>query len=282
MHTLTSLMSSTDKELGKLGRAEIYKADGACHLLGKIIFALASIAPKGAVMAKFVLATIGAERKDVPRQSWSIAVCAAYVCEEQKPGFVTEAVFDKSPARWLAVASAIHNLLDKQIATEGSGMDESKAAGYREQVAVILRERKSNGQTLLEALRDSLKPEANTGGGDGEGNQGEEVVPLEVQAMEALIEAANLIGQATFDTVQIASLQSTFDKVGQVIELKRQAASPAPIAPVTVETSGGIPSIVPAPEPAPAGTMPVAAAMEAAAVAGRGKRGKGKALAAAA
>ena len=279
---LTSLIEKTEKELVALGKRHLSTVGTACHVLGKIFFALGKLTPANVALSKFILDSFGVARVDVPRQAWSVAVCAAHIGEGM--GKFGESDFDKTPARWLAVASAIYNLLEKAEADKT--LDAAKAAGFREQVALVVRERPTNGQTVLESLRDALKPQGAGKGGAGEregengaGEGGEEILPPESLAMESLKNTANLIAAASFDSVQIKALRRTFCQVGKLIRLKAKAATPAPIAPVTVETTAAGPTIVPAPAPMVSMGAALAAATPAKAVP-RKRRGQAAALAA--
>ena len=248
---LSSLIKKTDSELAKMGKDEISKSSGACLVLGKIIYALSLLMPKDTTLAKYVAGMIGDKAKDIPRASFSIAVCAAFIGEGA--GKYSEKVFDKTAARVLAVASAIYNLLtkaveDKREITIGKEtfiMDETRADGYRVQVANIINEGdKSTMQSRLESIRDALKP-AKAKGEGGEGGEGEggDVLPLEVQALDALKAFAVALGKATFDKVQFKALNAAFAEVSALMKVKGKAAKEAPIAMDGMEGATFVPSV---------------------------------------
>jgi hypothetical protein len=251
---LSSLIKKTDSELAKMGKDEISKSSGACLVLGKIIYALSLLMPNDTTLAKYIASMIGDSAKDIPRASFSIAVCAAFIGEGA--GKYSEKVFDKTAARVLAVASAIYNLLTKAvedkremtIGKETFVMDETRADGYRVQVSVIINEGdKSTMQSRLESIRDALKP-AKAKGEGGEGGEGEDkseggdVLPLEVQALDALKAFAVALGKATFDKVQFKALNAAFAEVSALMKVKGKAAKEAPKATGEMEGATFVPS----------------------------------------
>jgi len=249
---LSSLIKKTDSELAKMGKDEISKSSGACLVLGKIIYALSLLMPKDTTLAKYVAGMIGDKAKDIPRASFSIAVCAAFIGEGA--GKYSEKVFDKTAARVLAVASAIYNLLTKAvedkremtIGKETFVMDETRADGYRVQIATIINEGdKSSMQSRLESIRDALKPAKQTGSEGGEGedkSEGGDVLPLEVQALDALKAFAIALGKATFDKVQFKALNAAFAEVSALMKVKGKAAKEAPKATGEMEGATFVPS----------------------------------------
>ena len=273
---LTSLIEKAEKELVSLGKKHLAQFGGACLTLGKIIFALQGKAPAGAVMSKYILGAFGVTRADVPSVAWSVARCCEYI--GAGAGHYAEDDLDKAPARWLAVVSAIYGLLDKAEADEKTPMDAAKAAGYREQVAEVIRTRPGNGLEVLKALRDSLKPEKDGGaGGAGEGEAAEtpEEMTAAESALDALKQAARFLSESNLDTALVAVFRRTLLSVGRLLRFKAKDATPAPIAPLTMEAgntlapvqTGGRKRKGKAAAETPAGVTSIGAVLEAAAAA---------------
>ncbi len=277
---LTSLLDKTEKELAALGKTLLSKAAGACIALGKVIFTLQSKAPEGVSMAKFILSTIGADRADVPSVSWCVAVCCAYIGDGADK--FSETDLDKTPARWLALASAIYSAIASKLADEKEPMNEAEAAGYREIVANVVRERPSNGYEQLKSVRDKLKgkgkgTDAKNGGGGGEQEQetAEEIPPVE-KALAAMKEAARLLAESEPDTAQCAVFRRLAISIGKLAKLKGKSAPANPVAPLRMEGTTLAPVVEkPAGTPAarsrgrarntPAAVTPLAAVFEKAA-----------------
>ena len=263
---LTSLLDKAEKELIALGKKYLAQFGAACLVLGKIIFALQRKAPAGVSMSKYILGALGVSRSDVPSVSWCVARCCEYI--GAGAGHYAEDDLDKTPARWLAVASAIYGLLDKAEGDEKTPMDAAKAAGYREQVAEVIRTRPGNGLEVLKALRDSLKPEKETGGGEGAETPGEEI-PAEEKALSAMKEAARLLAESKPDAGQCAVFRRLAISIGRIAKLKAKDAPAAPLAPLTIEAGNTLAPVAearPARAPrrrgkAPAGVTPIAEVM---------------------
>ena len=125
-------------------------------------------------------------------------------------------------------------------------MDETRADGYRVQVATIINDGdKSTMQSRLESIRDALKPAKQTGSEGGEGedkSEGGDVLPLEVQALDALKAFAVALGKATFDKVQFKALNAAFAEVSALMKVKGKAAKEAPKATGEMEGATFVPS----------------------------------------
>ena len=274
---LTSLIEKAEKELVTLAKKHLAQFGAACLLLGKILFALQRKAPAGVSVSKYILGALGVSRTDIPSVSWSVARCCEYI--GAGAGHFAEDDLDKTPARWLAVASAIYGLLEKAEGDEKNPMDAAKAAGYREQVAEVIRTRPGNGLEVLKALRDSLKPEKETGGGAGADGEGAETpaeeIPAEEMALSAMKEAARLLAESKPDAGQCAVFRRLAISIGRIAKLKAKDAPAAPLAPLTIEAGNTLAPVAearPARAPrrrgkAPAGVTPIAEVMAQAAAA---------------
>jgi hypothetical protein len=280
---LTSLIEKTEKELAALGKTLMTKAAGACVTLGKVIFALQSKAPEGVSMAKHILSTMNATRADVPSVSWCVAVCCAFIGDGGGEQF-TEPDLDKTPARWLALASAIYSAIAAKLADDKEPMNKADAVGYREQVANIIRERPANGYELLRAMRDKIKgkakgKETGKGGGEKETEEtGEELSPVE-KALACMKEAARLLAEAEPDGGTCKVFRRLAISIGKLAKLKGKSAPDAPVSPLRMEGGTLVPvapaPVAPARKPrgkrnaaaasAPAGTTSLADAFEKAA-----------------
>jgi hypothetical protein len=271
---LTSLLDKAEKELVTLAKKTLAQFGSACLVLGKILFAMQRKAPAGVSMSKYILGALGVSRSDIPSVSWSVARCCEYI--GTGAGHYAEEDLDKTPASWLAVASAIFGLLDKAENDDKAPMDAAKVAGYREQVAEVIRSRPGNGLEVLKALRDSLKPEKKDGGAGGAG-EGEtettEEIPGEEMALAAMKEAARLLAESNPDTAQCAVFRRLAISIGRIAKLKAKTAPPAPVAPLAiVEGNTLAPVTVEEAKPArraprragktPAGVTPIGAVME--------------------
>lgn len=230
---LAGFMEMDVKELGKYGRQLLADSGGICHRLGKLIAVLYGNAPHDAKSAQaYVTDTIKVKRADIPAQAWSVANCCGRIGDG--PGHYTEAQMDLIPARWLAVVSAIINLIPEAQAAgrevNGKPFGEVEAAAHFEAMAGVIRTKPKSGQDRLETLRDQLKPgksEAGDGeGGDGEdeeGEEGKELTAAEI-ALSTLQAAGERIGQADFTAAQAAALKAAFKALGAIVKVK--AANP--------------------------------------------------------
>jgi len=229
IENLATFKEMSVADLSKRGRQLLADSGGLCHRLGKLISALASKAPRDTKsVQKYVSESIKADRKDIPAQAWSVANCCARVGEGS--GFYSEGQLDLIPARWLAVASAIINLIpEAQEAgreVNGKPFGDVEAAAHFECMAAVIRTKPKGGQDRLETLRDQLKPakqEAGDGeggeGGEGEGEEGEELSPAEI-ALATLQAAGVRIGEADFSEEQSKALALAFKRLGQIVKLK--------------------------------------------------------------
>jgi hypothetical protein len=231
IENLATFKEMSVADLSKRGRQLLADSGGLCHRLGKLISALASKAPRDTKsVQKYVSESIKADRKDIPAQAWSVANCCARVGEGS--GFYSETQLDLIPARWLAVASAIINLIpEAQEAgreVNGKPFGEVEAAAHFECMAAVIRTKPKGGQDRLETLRDQLKPaKANTGdgeggdgeGGDGKGEEGEELTPAEI-ALATLQAAGVRIGEADFSEAQAVALVAAFKALSAVVKAK--------------------------------------------------------------
>jgi hypothetical protein len=229
IENLATFKEMSVADLSKRGRQLLADSGGLCHRLGKLISALASKAPRDTKsVQKYVSESIKADRKDIPAQAWSVANCCARVGEGS--GFYSETQLDLIPARWLAVASAIINLIpEAQEAgreVNGKPFGDVEAAAHFECMAAVIRTKPKGGQDRLETLRDQLKPakqEAGDGeggeGGEGEGEEGEELSPAEI-ALATLQAAGVRIGEADFSEEQSKALALAFKRLGQIVKLK--------------------------------------------------------------
>ena len=140
------------KELGKYGRQLLADSGGICHRLGKLIAVLYGNAPHDAKSAQaYVTDTIKVKRADIPAQAWSVANCCGRIGDG--PGHYTEAQMDLIPARWLAVVSAIINLIPEAQAAgrevNGKPFGEVEAAAHFEAMAGVIRTKPKSGQDRL-------------------------------------------------------------------------------------------------------------------------------------
>lgn len=228
IENLAAFNAMSVSDLSKRGRQLLSDNGGLCHKLGKLISALSGKAPKDTKsVQKYVTEAIKANRADIPAQAWSVANCCGRVSEQAAAGYYSEAQLDLIPARWLAVASAIINLIPEAKAAgrevNGKPFDDTAAATHFECMAAVIRTKPKGGQDRLETLRDQLKPaksEAGDGeGGDGEGEEGEELSPADV-ALATLKAAGERIGAAEFTEGQAAALLAGFKALGAVVKLK--------------------------------------------------------------
>jgi hypothetical protein len=229
IENLAAFQAMSVADLSKRGRQLLADSGGLCHRLGKLISALSSKAPRDTKsVQKYVSESIKANRADIPAQAWSVANCCGRVGEGS--GFYSEEQLDKIPARWLAVASAIINLIPeaKEAGREVNGkpFGEVEAATHFECMAAVIRTKPKGGQDRLETLRDQLKPakskgegEGGEGEGDGEGEEGEELTAAEI-ALGTLKAAGERIGEADFTPEQAAVLVAAFKALGAVVKLK--------------------------------------------------------------
>jgi hypothetical protein len=231
IENLAAFMEMSVADLGKRGRQLLADEGGLCHRLGKLISALSSKAPRGTKsVQKYVAETIKAARADIPPVAWSVANCCGFVGEGA--GRYSEEQLDKIPARWLAVASAIINLVPDALETgrevNGKPFDQAAADAHLECMAAVIRTKPKGGQDRLETLRDQLKPakqEAGDGeGGEGDGKgetgeEGEELTAAEM-ALGALKAAGEYIGEADFSEEQSKALALAFKRLGQIVKLK--------------------------------------------------------------
>jgi hypothetical protein len=132
------------------------------------------------------------------------------------------------PARWLAVASAIINLIPEAQAAgrevNGKAFGDVEAAAHFECMAAVIRTKPKGGQDRLETLRDQLKPaKKEAGEGDGEGGDGteggEELSAAEI-ALATLQAAGVRIGEADFSEPQAAALAAAFKALAAVVKVK--------------------------------------------------------------
>ena len=230
IENLATFAQMSVADLSKRGRQLLADSGGLCHKLGKLISALSGKAPKDTKsVQKYVTEAIKASRADIPAQAWSVANCCGRVSEQAQAGFYSEAQLDLIPARWLAVASAIINLIPEAKAAgrevNGKPFDDTAAATHFECMAAVIRTKPKGGQDRLETLRDQLKPakseagEEGEEGGEGEGEEGEELSPADV-ALATLKAAGERIGAADFTEAQAAALLAGFKALGAVVKLK--------------------------------------------------------------
>ena len=230
---LAGFMEMNVNELGKYGRQLLADSGGICHRLGKLIAVLYGNAPHDAKSAQaYVTDTIKVKRADIPAQAWSVANCCGRIGDGT--GHYTEAQMDLIPARWLAVVSAIINLIPEAQAAgrevNGKAFGEVEAAAHFEAMAGVIRTKPKSGQDRLETLRDQLKPaksEAGDAGEEGEegeeGKEGKELTAAEI-ALSTLQAAGERIGQADFTAAQAAALKAAFKALGAIVKVK--AANP--------------------------------------------------------
>ena len=241
IENLAAFMEMSVADLGKRGRQLLADEGGLCHRLGKLISALSSKAPRGTKsVQKYVAETIKAARADIPPVAWSVANCCGFVGEGA--GRYSEEQLDKIPARWLAVASAIINLVPDALETgrevNGKPFDQAAADAHLECMAAVIRTKPKGGQDRLETLRDQLKP-AKADKGDGEGTEGEgteggesgdELTPAEI-ALATLQAAGVRIGEADFSESQAVALLAAFKALAAVVKVKAgKPAKPAKVA----------------------------------------------------
>jgi len=230
IENLATFKEMSVADLSKRGRQLLADSGGLCHRLGKLISALASKAPRDTKsVQKYVSESIKADRKDIPAQAWSVANCCARVGEGS--GFYSEGQLDLIPARWLAVASAIINLIPEAQAAgrevNGKAFGDVEAAAHFECMAAVIRTKPKGGQDRLETLRDQLKPaKKEAGEGDGEGGEGgdgteggEELSAAEI-ALATLQAAGVRIGEADFSEPQAAALAAAFKALAAVVKVK--------------------------------------------------------------
>ena len=223
IENLAAFNAMSVSDLSKRGRQLLSDNGGLCHKLGKLISALSGKAPKDTKsVQKYVTEAIKANRADIPAQAWSVANCCGRVSEQAAAGYYSEAQLDLIPARWLAVASAIINLIPEAKAAgrevNGKPFDDTAAATHFECMAAVIRTKPKGGQDRLETLRDQLKP-AKSEAGDGEGEEGEELTPADI-ALATLKAAGERIGAAEFSEAQAAALLAGFKALGAVVKLK--------------------------------------------------------------
>jgi hypothetical protein len=111
--------------------------------------------------------------EEIEPASYKVANAFALVGEGH--GTITEAQFDGSALNWLLTVSAILNFLEKH--------DDDTGARVREAVAILIRQPTEKTGKALKAIKDSLKPEAE--GGEGEGGDAENVVPIALDFLTA-------------------------------------------------------------------------------------------------
>ena len=223
IENLAAFNAMSVSDLSKRGRQLLADNGGLCHKLGKLISALTGKAPKDTKsVQKYVTEAIKANRADIPAQAWSVANCCGRVSEQAAAGYYSEAQLDLIPARWLAVASAIINLIPEAKAAgrevNGKPFDDTAVAAHFECMAAVIRTKPKGGQDRLETLRDQLKP-ARSEAGDGEGEEGEELSPADI-ALATLKAAGERIGAAEFTEAQAAALLAGFKALGAVVKLK--------------------------------------------------------------
>jgi len=303
-NNLSAMRGMNETERKELGRKHTRSVKGACLILGKLLAVVAEKIEEGKSKSKAILDALGLARSDVPSVAFSVAVCCKFVSDdESNPATFSESALDEMPTESQAIASAVYNLLDKAKGTAADGKASEadkqaaqavadKADGWRADVAKVFRDKPSDHNKRLKAIRDAVKgnggeSEAETGKGGGNGKEAglgvllDDMPPNEA-ALICLKGAAKYLAKAALDAGQCERAAAMLADMSAIVALKAKTAEPAPVANVGL-VDGTLQELQAAPAapvaPAPVGEPQTALAAALAAATPSRKRGGRRAAA---